>query len=80
MPDIAKLLRERLGPQAAKVPKRTAPDVVIRAMARFDPSIRAFVGDLGKRQWISSAKARSTLGWQTRPVGDSIEDTARSLL
>ena len=80
MPDLAKVLRERLGEQAAKVPKRTAPDMVIRAMSRFDPSIRSFVGDLGKRQWISSEKARSLLGWQTRPVGDSIEDTARSLL
>jgi nucleoside-diphosphate-sugar epimerase len=80
MPDLAKMLRERLGEQAAKVPKRTAPDFVIRAMSRFDPSIRSFVGDLGKRQWLSSEKARSLLGWKTRPVGDSIEETARSLL
>jgi nucleoside-diphosphate-sugar epimerase len=80
MPDLAKVLRERLGEQAAKVPKRTAPDFVIRAMSRFDPSIRSFVGDLGKRQWLSSEKARSLLGWKTRPVGDSIEETARSLL
>jgi hypothetical protein len=49
-------------------------------MSRFDPSIRSFVGDLGKRQWLSSEKARSTLGWKTRAVGDSIEETARSLL
>jgi dihydroflavonol-4-reductase len=80
MPDLAKVLRERLGDQAGKVPKRTAPDFVIRAMSRFDPSIRSFVGDLGKRQWLSSEKARSTLGWKPRPVGDSIEETARSLL
>jgi dihydroflavonol-4-reductase len=80
MPDLAKVLRERLGDQAGKVPKRTAPDFVIRAMSRFDPSIRSFVGDLGKRQWLSSEKARSTLGWKTRAVGDSIEETARSLL
>jgi len=80
MPDVAKVLRERLGEQASKVPKRTAPDFVIRAMSRFDPSIRSFVGDLGKRQWLSSEKARSLLGWKTRPVGDSIEETARSLL
>jgi dihydroflavonol-4-reductase len=80
MPDLAKVLRERLGDQAGKVPKRTAPDFVIRAMSRFDPSIRSFVGDLGKRTWMSSDKARSMLGWQTRPINDSIEETARSLL
>ena len=38
------------------------------------------VDDLGKRSWLSSEKARTTLGWTTRPVGDSIEDCARSLL
>jgi dihydroflavonol-4-reductase len=80
MPDVAKVLRARLGDQAGKVPKRTAPDLLIRVMARFDPSIRAFVGDLGKHTWMSSEKARSALGWAPRPVEESIEETARSLL
>jgi hypothetical protein len=62
------------------VPKRVAPDLLIRVMAIFDPSVRSVVGDLGKQQWFSSEKARTTLGWQTRPVADSIEETARSLL
>jgi dihydroflavonol-4-reductase len=78
--DVAKVLRERLGDQAGKVPTRVAPNVLIRVMAIFDPSVRSVVGDLGKRQWFSSEKARSQLGWQPRPVKDSIEDTARSLL
>jgi hypothetical protein len=38
------------------------------------------MSDLGKRQWTSSEKARRTLGWTTRPVADSIEDTARALI
>ena len=49
-------------------------------MALFDGGIRSVVGDLGKRTWFSSDKARTTLGWTTRPVNDSIEETARSLL
>ncbi len=59
---------------------RVAPDLLIRAMALFDGSIRSVVGDLGKRTWFSSDKARTTLGWTTRPVNDSIEETARSLV
>jgi dihydroflavonol-4-reductase len=80
MPEVAAILRERLGDAARKVPTRTAPNLLIRAMAIFDPSVRSVIGDLGKRTWVSSEKARSTLGWKPRPVGDSIEDCARSLL
>ena len=78
--DVAAILRERLGDAASKVPTRVAPDFLVRLMARFDGSIRSIVGDLGKQSWVSSDKARTTLGWTTRPVESSIEDTARSLL
>jgi dihydroflavonol-4-reductase len=78
--DVAAILRKCLGEAASKVPTRVAPDFLIRLMARFDGSIRSIVGDLGKRSWVSSDKARTTLGWTTRPVESSIEDTARSLL
>lgn len=78
--EVATILREHLGDAANKVPTRVAPDCLVRLMARFDGSIRSIVGDLGKRSWISSDKARTALGWTTRPVESSIEDTARSLL
>jgi nucleoside-diphosphate-sugar epimerase len=80
LPQVAAVLRERLGAAAPKVPKRTAPNALIRVMALFDGGIRTVVGDLGKRSWFSSEKARSKLGWTTRPVEESIEETARSLL
>jgi nucleoside-diphosphate-sugar epimerase len=80
LPEVAALLRERLGDEAPKVPTRTAPNFLIRAVALFDGSIRSVVGELGKRSWFTSEKARSTLGWTTRPVEGSIEETARSLL
>jgi dihydroflavonol-4-reductase len=78
--DVAAILRERLGDAAKKVPTRVAPNVLIRALALFDGSLRAVVGDLGKESWVSSEKARTTLGWTTRPLEDSIEDCARSLV
>jgi nucleoside-diphosphate-sugar epimerase len=80
MPEVAAILRERLGEAAKRVPTRVAPNLLIRAMALFDGSIRSVVGDLGQRSWFSSQKARSQLGWTTRPVEDSVEDCARSLL
>jgi nucleoside-diphosphate-sugar epimerase len=80
MGEVAAILRERLGDAGKKVPTRVAPDLLIRALALFDGSIRSIVSDLGRRSWYSSEKARTTLGWETRPVEDSIEDCARSLL
>ena len=78
--DVAGILRERLGEAARKVPTRVAPDLLLRVMAVFDSSVRPVLGDLGKRSWYSSEKARTTLGWTTRSVEDSIEDTGRTLV
>ena len=80
MAEVAAILRERLGDAAAKVPTRVAPNLLIRALALFDGSVRSVVGDLGKQSWFSSEKARTRLGWTTRPVEDSIEDCGRSLV
>jgi dihydroflavonol-4-reductase len=78
MADVAAVLRERLGPEAAKVPKRRVPDLLVRGMALFDPGARSVVGQLGKRVELSNAKARA-LGWEPRPVEETIVDCGRSL-
>jgi dihydroflavonol-4-reductase len=78
--DVAKVIRDRLGDAAPKVPTRVAPNLLVRAMSLIDGGIRPYVNDLGTRQWISSEKARRQLGWTPRPIGDSIEDTARALI
>jgi dihydroflavonol-4-reductase len=78
MADVAATLRVRLGPEAAKVPKRSVPDFLVRGMARFDPGARSVVGQLGKRVELSNAKARA-LGWEPRPVEETIADCGRSL-
>lgn len=80
MADVARVIRDRLGAAAQKVPTRVAPDILVRAMALFDGSVRTITSDLGQRSWFSSEKARSTLGWTPRPLEDSIEECARSLL
>jgi dihydroflavonol-4-reductase len=78
--DIAEILRDRLGEEARKVPKRRIPDFLVRIMGLFDPSIKSISRDLGKRTDYSRAKAERILGWTPRDVGDTVEDTARSLI
>jgi dihydroflavonol-4-reductase len=80
MADVARILRERLGARAKKVPKMTIPDFVLRVTALFDPLVRGRLFELGKTRPVTAEKARRVLGWVQRPDADSIMDTAESLL
>ncbi len=80
MSEVAEVLRDRLGDAAAKVPERTVPNLLVRAMGIVDPGIRSVVRQLGKKTEVSSGKAEAQLGWSPRPVEETITDCARSLL
>ena len=79
MADIAKIVEQGLGDKARKVPSISVPDFLVRAIAIFDPIARGRLYELGKPRQVSSEKARRMLGWTTRPVQETILDTARSL-
>jgi dihydroflavonol-4-reductase len=80
MTEVGEVLRDRLGAAASKVPARKVPNLLVRAMALFDPDLRSVVGGLGKRTELSSEKARSSLGWTPRPIEDTIAETGESLI
>ena len=79
MGDIAKVLRERLGADAAKVPTRNLPSWLVRVIALFDPGIRSVTASLDKRSEFDLTKSHA-LGWTQRPVEDTVIDCARSLI
>jgi nucleoside-diphosphate-sugar epimerase len=78
--EVAAIIREGLGEAAENVPTRKVPNLVVRAMAIFDPGVRSIVGQLGRRTSYSSEKARTILGWAPRPLEDTVLETARSML
>jgi dihydroflavonol-4-reductase len=80
MSEVAAVLRDRLGPAAAKVPKRAVPNLVVRLMGIFDPAVRSIAGQLGQKVELSSAKAESVLGWSPRPIDETIAECAQSLV
>ena len=80
MADVAAVLRDRMGEAAAKVPTRTVPNLLVRAMAIFDPSVRSIIGQLGRKTELSSERARTRLGWSPRPIDETIVECAQSLL
>ena len=80
MADLAALLRTHLGEKAAKVPTRRVPDFVLRLASLFDKDLGAVTSSLGKKHDYTSQKAQSVLGWQPRPLDDTVLDCARSLI
>ncbi|KAF2768661.1 NAD-dependent epimerase/dehydratase [Teratosphaeria nubilosa] len=77
--EIALTLRERLGDKARRVPTRIAPNLLLKVMAFFDPTVAMVVPDLGKKTTCSNEKAMTVLGWQPRSAADSLVATAESL-
>jgi dihydroflavonol-4-reductase len=78
--EIAAVLRAELGPQGRKVTRRNAPDWLVRLVALYNPLAKAAAGELGSVRNQDATHAKTVLGWATRPVEQSIVDTARSLI
>jgi len=78
--EVAQILREGLPREAAKAPERIVPKPLIRLMGIFDPSVRSIVGDIGQESHYSAEKAKTVLGWEPRPIEETIVDCARSLI
>ncbi len=78
--DIAGYLRADLGEAAAKVPTWQIPTWLLRALATFIPPLRELSSDAGMRRIPALGKAARVLGWDPRPVRQTMIDTARSLL
>ncbi|MFJ9346610.1 SDR family oxidoreductase [Streptomyces sp. NPDC101237] len=78
--EIARVLRERLGERAAKVPSRELPLWLARALGVVNPEMRLLRHQLGRDLRATSAKAERLLGWRPRPIEDTVAETAESLL
>lgn len=80
MTEVAAILRNGLGAQGRKVPKRKLPDWLMRIVGRFDPVIRQVLGELGKVRDTDISHARQKLGWNPRPAEESILATALDMI
>ncbi len=78
--ELAEVLKARMGKAGRRVPTRSLPNWLVRLSAPFDPSVKLFLPDLGKRKNATNAKARRVLGWAPRSNEDAIIATAESLI
>jgi len=77
---IAKVLRERLGDAAKRVPTRELPSWLVRVVARFNRDLKTLAPLLDSTRRATSAKAERMLGWRPRSPEDAIVATAESLI
>ncbi|HEY2471741.1 MAG TPA: aldehyde reductase [Terracidiphilus sp.] len=78
--EIAKMLKERMGAAAKRVPTRQLPDWLVK-LARFkDQAVTQIIPELGKWKNATSEKAQKVLGWSPRSREDSVVATAESLV
>jgi len=80
MEDLAATMRSNLGDRAGKVPTRRLPNTVVRVLSLFIPLLRMLRRDLGRKNLLTSDKARQKLGFSPRPAIATIVDCAESLL
>jgi dihydroflavonol-4-reductase len=80
MPEIAGMLREGLGPDGARTPRKVLPDSLVGPLSLFMPPLRMFRHDVGQRREADDSKARAVLGFAPRPSAETLIDCARSIL
>jgi nucleoside-diphosphate-sugar epimerase len=80
MMEIARLLRDRLGGRAGKVPTRRLASFVLRFAALFNPQLTDMTVMLDHKHEVTSAKAQKMLDWKPRPAATTIIDCAESLM
>jgi dihydroflavonol-4-reductase len=78
--DMATILRNGLGDQGRKVPKRRLPSWLVRIFAHFDPLVKQVVSELDNVRANDASHAKAALGWEPRPAEESILETARDML
>lgn len=78
--DIARILADEFGPQGYRVPTRRMPVWALWVIGRFDREVRLGLDFVGEPEQVSAEKARRELGWEMRPVRETVVDTGRSLV
>lgn len=80
MIEIARILKRRLGPAAAKVPTRELPNWMVWLASWSNPEIKQFIGELGVVKHMSGEKARRVLGLSPHSIEDAVVAAAESLI
>ena len=80
MSDIARILADKFAGRGYKIPTRKVPGWLLKLVSTWDKTARLAVQELGKRQDLSSQRARTVLGWRPRSLDTMVVDMAESMI
>lgn len=80
LPDMAELLKNRVGDKISTISTKRMPDWVVRVAALFSPTAKNVVPLLGRYRTASNEKAKRLLGWQPRSNEEALLATVDSLI
>ncbi len=80
MAEVAAILARHYASRGFRVPQRRLPSFAIRLMALWDATASLTAGELGKRQDVSSERAREVLGFEPRATEEMVLAMAESML
>ena len=78
--DIAIILDRRYRGRGYRIRTNPMPGWLLRVVSVWDRTARLAVHDLGKRQDVSSRRARQLLGWRPRPLEEMVVAMADSMI
>jgi dihydroflavonol-4-reductase len=78
--DVATILARHFGPKGYKIPTRRVPGWLLKTVSLWDKTARLAVQELGKRQDVSSARAREVLGWKPHSLEEMVVATGESMI
>lgn len=71
-------LSEIFPESASKIPKRVAPNWLIKFLAFFLPPLKMIAEGLGKERSMDSSQAKNLLGWSPRSAKEAVKSAAES--
>jgi nucleoside-diphosphate-sugar epimerase len=79
LPEIAQLLKNKLGNKASKVSTTILPNWAVRIIALFNDKAKNIVPQLNRIKNASNLKAKTTLNWKPRTSEEALLASAESL-
>ena len=80
MPEWTRILREAIPEYKKSLPKRTAPDLLIKFLGIFSKTAGFIAEQLGRTKQLDNSKAKNLLGWEPRSGEEALIASAKSLI
>ena len=80
MAQMSRVLGNAFPDYANKVPTRTMPGFLVRLLAKFNPTLKTVIPDLGLTAKVDNAYVTEMTGVEFRPAEEAVRAAGQSLI